>query len=86
MPKKVKRYLITTETHEIFVVRRERAGIRGFCRECGKTVEMHDLDAAVGLTGKTARQIFYAIENGAIHSLETTQGHLLVCRESLFGS
>lgn len=84
MSLKAKKYLITTETHEIYIVRNRREKIYGFCAECGKETEIINLDSAVSLTGKSARQIFYAIETGAIHSLETAQGHLLVCRETLF--
>jgi len=85
MSPKAKKYRITTETHEIFIVRNGREKIYGFCAECGKESEMINLDSAVSLTGKSARQIFYAIERGEIHSLETVGGHLLVCRDSLFG-
>lgn len=85
MSPKAKKYLITTETHEIFIVRRSRQKIRRFCFECGKEVEMLNLDSAVSLTGKRASEIFRLVENGEAHSLKTTGGQLLVCRSSLAG-
>ena len=85
MMPKAKKYLITTETYEIFIVRRGLQIIHGFCSECGKEVELLNLDSAVSLTGIRAREIFRLIENGEAHSLETTGGQLLVCRSSLEG-
>lgn len=83
MTKKTKKYLITTETHEIFIVRNGRETIRGFCRECAAEVEMLNFDAAVTVSGKPAREVFGLIASGAFHSLETASGHLLICRNSL---
>lgn len=82
---KAKKYLITTETHEVFIVRNGRERIYGFCAECEKESEMLNLDSAVTVSGRRAREIFLLVEIGAIHSLETTGGHLLICRDSLFG-
>lgn len=44
---------------------------------------MLNLDSALSLTGISTRKIFRLIENGEAHSLETTSGQLLVCRNSL---
>ena len=85
MPKKSKKYLITTETHEIFILRNGREKMQGFCENCGKQTEFINLDSAVDLTKQNARRIFALIETGEIHSIETTKGHLLVCRNSLKG-
>lgn len=83
MMQKAKKYLITTETHEIFIVRHGREKIYGFCSECGNEVEMLNLDLAVTHSSKNARELFVLIERGAIHSIETESGHLLICRNSL---
>lgn len=77
--------MITTETHEILIVRNGRESIRGFCAECGRESEMLNLDSAVLLTKIGTREIFRLVETGKIHSLETTNGLLLVCRNSLEG-
>ncbi len=79
-----KKILITTTSHEIFVVRRRKEQtIRGFCPECQKEVEMRTLDEATSKTGISTRELFRLIENNLLHSIETTSGHLLICRSSL---
>ncbi len=84
MVSKTKKYLITTESHEIFVVRRKgNRTIRGFCSECQTEVGLLTLDDVTTMTGKSMRELFGLIENGSIHSIETATGHLLVCLESL---
>lgn len=84
MAAKTKKYLITKESHEIFIVRRNgNETIHGFCPECEREVEMWTFDAATTNTGKRTRRLFQLVENNLIHSIETTTGHLLVCRNSL---
>ncbi len=80
---KAKKYLITTEKHEIFIVRNGHQAIRGFCPECANEAEMLNLDAAISVSGITALEILRRIEKSEIHFLETANGHLLLCRESL---
>ena len=84
MSEKAKKILITTEKHEIFIVRRGHdTAIHGFCPECKVEVEMLTFDAAVSFAQKQTRELFELIERGVIHSVETTTGHLLVCKSSL---
>ena len=84
MVSKSKKYLITTESHEIFIVRQnENKTFRGFCSECQKEVEMLTLDAVTSNTGRPTRDLLQLIENNLIHSNESASGHLLVCRNSL---
>ncbi len=79
-----KRILITTESREIFIVRRRGAEIfQDFCADCQAEVEMLTLDAAIVLSGITAREIVRLAETGAIHFQETANGHLYICRQSL---
>lgn len=81
---KTKKYLITTESREIFIVRTQgNKTIQGFCPECQKEVEMLKLDSITSQTGVSTRELFRLIENNAIHSIETATGHLLACRNSL---
>lgn len=80
----VKKILITTESHEVFIVRvSDKSDVRGFCSDCEHEVELLTLDQTVNRTGKTARELFRQIEAGEIHSIETASGHLLVCLDSL---
>ena len=82
--KKIKKIFITTNEHEIFIVRRgAEKTLSGFCESCGEEVEMLTLDQAVAQSGTRTLEIIRQIESGAIHSTETENGHLLVCRRSL---
>jgi hypothetical protein len=83
MPVNSTKYLITNETHEVFVVRKETNSTQMFCGECGKNVEMFDLPTATILTGVSTRDIIYLLNNREIHSDETDKGQLLICRTSL---
>ncbi len=78
---------ITTESREIFII----SGIEGgnlleHCSGCANTVEMLTLDQAVVVADMPARELIRQIESGAVHSMETASGHLLVCEASLFGT
>lgn len=82
--KNSKKILITSATSEIFILRRGwQKAIRGFCEICQSETEMLDLDSAVNIFRRGIREIIHQIETGAIHSTETTSGHLLVCQNSL---
>ena len=84
MPVKSKKILITTASHEVFVVRRGRQKkVRAFCPACATQVEMLTLDEAVSASGRPARELIPKIVSNAVHSIETESGHLLVCRVSL---
>jgi hypothetical protein len=84
MPKKAKKYLITTEKREIFIVRQNgHEAIQGFCPTCAFEVGMLTFDAAISFTGISGRELIRRFESGELHSIETTGGHFLVCRDSL---
>lgn len=84
MPAKAKKFLITTETHEIFIVRRNgRNAVKGNCGECGQEVELVSIDTAVTLTGIGAIELFRSLERGLTHFVESTEGHVLICEPSL---
>ncbi len=81
---KAKRILITTESREIFIVRRVgNPTIRGFCETCAAETDLLTLDEAVGFANKSTRELIRKIESGAIHSTESASGHLFICEESL---
>ncbi len=82
--KNAKKILITTESHEIFIVRvNRRSNIRGFCPDCAEEVELLTLDEAVSVSTRKTRELIREIEADAVHSIETLSGHLLLCRRSL---
>jgi hypothetical protein len=84
MAEKSKKYLITAESHEILIFRRNKEkAVRRFCAECKTEVEMLTLDAITTETKTPTRELFRLIEKNLLHSFETENGHLLVCRNSL---
>ncbi|MGH9881069.1 MAG: hypothetical protein ACRD6N_06495 [Pyrinomonadaceae bacterium] len=84
MAAKAKKLLITTEKHELFIVRTNSGvGINGFCPVCNHEVEMLTVDSVVTVTGVRTRELIARIADGEIHSIEAANGHLLVCKSSL---
>jgi len=79
-----KKILITTESHEIFVLRTDRRDRAfGQCRVCDREVEILTLDQAITQSGIRTGELVRMAEKNQIHAIETSMGHLLVCRESL---
>jgi hypothetical protein len=84
MPLKAKKYLVTTRKREIFVVRQNaQRGFRADCAICRRETEMLSVDEAVSRSARSAREIFRQTEAKNLHSMETADGHLFVCRDSL---
>ena len=77
----------TTETHEVWVVRRaqEPAGERppDWCGGCGGPARMLAPDEAAALAGVSPRTIYRWVEAGRVHFAETPDGRLSVCLASL---
>jgi hypothetical protein len=81
-----KKILITTESHEIFVLRTgERARAYGQCFDCECEVEILTLDRAVTHSGIRTGELIRMAERNKVHSIETSMGHLLICKKSLDG-
>jgi hypothetical protein len=84
MPSKAKKLLITTVSHEVFIVRvNQDTAIRGFCPNCEREVEMLTLASAAKVAGVSGRQLISEIAKDQVHSIEIADGHLMVCRKSL---
>ena len=83
MSVKAKKYLITTERHEVIKIRRSNLFQFKYCAKCEQQVELMTLDAITSETGKSTRELFQLAENHLLHSLESNSGHLLICRKSL---
>jgi hypothetical protein len=82
--KKGDRFLITTETHRLTVLRRGASRTAyGSCEICGPTVPMVNVDEAVTLSGWPTAEIVEGSTSGSLHTLETESGHLLICSRSL---
>ncbi len=79
-----KKILITTESHEVFILRTDRRDrAYGRCPSCLCEVEIVTLDQAISLSGLRTVELVRLAEADQIHSIETYSGHLLVCKDSL---
>jgi hypothetical protein len=74
---------ITVETWQRTTVYKYGQNNRAWCESCAAETTMLSPDEAARFIQTTAREIFRAIENGAFHFNETTDGALLVCGNSL---
>ena len=84
MSAKAKQILITTESHEVFIIRQSgHHTVPGFCPACKAQVEMVNLDTAVSHSGISGRELIRRSEDGDVHSIEAATGHLLICKRSL---
>lgn len=79
-----KQILITTESHEVLVIRQTSSHtLPGYCPECNEDVEMMNFDSAISLFGIGGRELMHRSESGDVHSIEAATGHLLICKRSL---
>src|SRR5687767_1601004 len=84
MSERAKRFLVTSEHHEVVIVRRGQHKPRyGACSVCGTNTELLCLDEAVTRSGKSTRDLIELTDRGVIHAVETAAGHLLICESSL---
>jgi hypothetical protein len=73
---------LTIETHKVFVVYR-RGSLQGWCVECAELVEMLRPEDAAAFLRISLRTVFRRVEAEKLHFLETTDGLLFICRNSL---
>lgn len=84
MTAKAKQILITTESHEVLIIRQSgEHTVRAFCPECNEQVEMMNFDTAITCSGIGGRDLLNRSEYGDVHSVQTETGHLLICKRSL---
>ena len=76
---------ITIETDRLLVVSHPRNHRRThvWCGCCADFVEMLATDDAALLAGVNSLTIFHWVESGRLHSIETPEGLLLICPNSL---
>ena len=72
---------ITVETERLVVVHRHRR--TAWCSNCLHYVEMLSIDEAALLARVNSRTIFHWAESGVVHSSETFEGLLIICKASL---
>jgi hypothetical protein len=79
---KKRRTEIVVETDEI-VLRRVGASVAIWCAECGSLARMIAPEGAMAVTGASSREVYRWVEAGQVHFLETVEGFLLICSNSL---
>jgi hypothetical protein len=78
---KERRTEITIETEEYLTVR--RPAIFAWCLKCQDVARMLTMDQAALRAGVSWRTIYRCVEEDRIHYIETAEGLLLICRNSL---
>ena len=81
--KKLKRTRIIVNTSELTIIRKLRGPTQADCPLCRARVEMATVEQVVTLTGIHSRAIYRSVERGRLHFIETAEGHLLICLNSL---
>lgn len=74
---------ITIETRRQSAIRKRAPTEILWCDLCAAETQMLAPDEAARRGATTLRKIFRAIENGALHFIETNAGSLFVCSNSL---
>jgi hypothetical protein len=80
-----KRTRITIETEQVLIIRR-RSSTRHWCWECGRAVDMVDLEQAGALTGVALRRLRDCARTEKWHLAATADGSPLVCLDSLLAA
>jgi len=78
-----KRTEITVETHRLLVMRKPTGTTQTWCARCCEQVEMATPERAALLAGVSLRAICRQVEANSIHFVETANGLLLICLNSL---
>ena len=58
--------------------------MNALCEHCGREVEMFTPGQAALISGLSSREVYQRVESGDVHFVETVEGLLLVCLDSLF--
>jgi len=74
---------IAVETDEVVMVRKLGSPVAAWCRECEGPVSMVTPEEAAALTAVSWREISRQVETGQVHFMETLDGLLLICVNSL---
>jgi hypothetical protein len=74
---------ITVETERLLVVSRSHRVVERWCQECRARVRMIPLEEAAAVAGVSQRRLFNLAEGQEIHFMETADGQVLFCANSL---
>jgi len=78
-----RRIEITVEEQRVVLVSNRKVLVAAWCGSCGLRSTFISPAEAARLAGMSAREIYRRIEADDLHSLDTEDGDLLVCRNSL---
>ncbi len=78
-----KRVEVLTVTEKSVVVRRHPQTAQRWCQHCDSPVRMLSPDETAFRLGVSTRSIFRAIENNEFHFIETADGKLFICQNSI---
>jgi hypothetical protein len=82
-PDRKERFFIKVETWQRTVIRKRRQEIAAWCKQCDSEVLMFVPEAVAEYEHTTIRSIYRRVENGELHFLETIEGELFICCQSL---
>jgi len=85
MRRKKKTTIVTIEARERMTIRRGGRQVIAWCDQCGADVPLVTPNEAAEMDGTDARAIFRGVESGEVHFIETGEGALLICANSLAG-
>ncbi|HTG95568.1 MAG TPA: hypothetical protein VL866_23410 [Pyrinomonadaceae bacterium] len=83
MRRKKKTTIVTFESRERTTIHRAGQSLMTWCVQCGTEVLMVTPNQAANIAGTDARVIFRKVESGQIHFIESADGALLICKQSL---
>lgn len=83
MTKRFEQTRITISKSEVLVIRKSQGLALADCPQCARQTQMLAAEQVVTLSGISSLNLFKLVESGQLHFLETAQGHLLICLESL---
>ena len=81
--KEKKRLEITLETHELTIVRFQRAQTLDFCVVCRAYTPHLSIAEAVSVTDLSETAVFRLALNGRLHAHENPDGRIALCGNSL---
>ncbi|HET9532144.1 MAG TPA: hypothetical protein VFQ92_17420 [Blastocatellia bacterium] len=74
---------ITVERSRVIRVSRPHIQIMARCPKCLAETRMISPQEASALTGLSLREIYQRVEAGSLHFIETQQGQLYICTNSI---
>jgi RNase P subunit RPR2 len=83
MKRKKKTTIVTIESRERMTIRRDTRRVVVGCEQCGPDVLMVTPNEAAARSHTETRAIFRGIEGGTVHFVESEDGGLLVCLNSV---